>query len=176
VKTYIREDLTLLAYFLSQFIGDIAQDAGDVSDQAVSTRQWLHDHNAGVLPDVPEEDLNPILYPRSDLSDIDEATREFYEAVFSLREFRDPKVERLADVLNRYDDEKVLVFTQYRATADYVHRTLLNDLTRLLQRRIVLSSKAVTTTSKTSFSGSHRKPQGTSKHWLNLANRNYNML
>jgi len=127
VKTYIREDLTLLAYFLSQFIGDIAQDAGDVSDQAVSTRQWLHDHNAGVLPDVPEEDLNPILYPRSDLSDIDEATREFYEAVFSLREFRDPKVERLADVLNRYDDEKVLVFTQYRATADYVHRTLLND-------------------------------------------------
>lgn len=127
VKTYIREDLTLLAYFLSQFIGDIAQDAGDVSDQAVSTRQWLHDHNAGDLPDVPEEELNPILYPRSELSDIDEATREFYEAVFSLREFRDPKIERLADVLNGYDDEKILVFSQYRATADYVHRRLLNN-------------------------------------------------
>ncbi|KOX94257.1 helicase-related protein [Halorubrum tropicale] len=127
VKTYIREDLTLIAYFLSQFIGDIAQDSGDVSNQAVSTRQWLHEHNAGVLPDVPEEDLNPILYPRSDLSDVDGETREFYEAVFSLREFRDPKVERLTDVLNGYDDEKVLVFTQYRATADYVHRALLND-------------------------------------------------
>ncbi|WP_254278623.1 helicase-related protein [Haloarcula marina] len=127
VKTYIREDLTLLAYFLSQFIGDVARDAGDVSDHAVSTRQWLHDHNAGVLPDVPEEELNPILYPRSDLSNVDEATREFYEAVFSLREFRDPKVERLANVLNGYDDEKVLIFTQYRATADYVHRTLLNS-------------------------------------------------
>ncbi|WP_026046262.1 helicase-related protein [Halorubrum sp. T3] len=127
VKTYIREDLTLLAYFLSQFIGDIAQDSGDVSDQAVATRQWLHEHNAGVLPDVPEDELNPILYPRSDLSDVDGATREFYEAVFSLREFRDPKVERLVDVLNGYDDEKVLVFTQYRATADYVHRTLLDD-------------------------------------------------
>ncbi|OYR72598.1 helicase-related protein [Halorubrum ezzemoulense] len=127
VKTYIREDLTLIAYFLSQFIGDIAQDSGDVSDQAVSTRQWLHEHNAGVLPDVPEEELNPILYPRSDLSDVDGETREFYEAVFSLREFRDPKVERLTDVLNGYDDEKVLVFTQYRATADYVHRALLND-------------------------------------------------
>jgi len=127
VKTYIREDLTLLAYFLSQFIGDIARDAGDVSDHAVSTRQWLHDHNAGVLPDVPEEDMNPILYPRSDLSNVDEATREFYEAVFSLREFRDPKIERLADVLNGYDEEKVLVFTQYRATADYVHRALLNN-------------------------------------------------
>jgi len=53
VKTYIREDLTLLAYFLSQFIGDVARDAGTVSDATVSTRQWLHDHNAGVLPDVP---------------------------------------------------------------------------------------------------------------------------
>jgi len=127
VKAYIREDLTLLAYFLSQFIGDVARDAGDVSDHAVSTRQWLHDHNAGVLPDVPEEELNPILYPRSDLSNVDEATREFYEAVFSLREFRDPKVERLANVLNGYNDEKVLIFTQYRATADYVHRTLLNS-------------------------------------------------
>ena len=36
VKTYIREDLTLIAYFLSQFIGDVAHDAGDVSDQAQS--------------------------------------------------------------------------------------------------------------------------------------------
>ncbi|MFD1643850.1 helicase-related protein [Halohasta litorea] len=127
VKTYIREDLTLLAYFLSQFIGDVARDSGDVNDQAVSTRQWLHDHNAGVLPDVPEEELNPILYPQSDLNEVDEATREFYDAVFSLREFRDPKIDRLADVLNGYDDEKVLIFTQYRATADYVHRTLLNN-------------------------------------------------
>ncbi len=127
VKTHIREDLTLLAYFLSQFIGDVARDSGDVSDQAVSTRQWLHEHNAGVLPDVPEDKLNPILYPRSDLSEVDEATREFYDAVFSLREFRDPKIDRLADVLNGYDDEKVLIFTQYRATADYVHRTLLNN-------------------------------------------------
>ncbi len=127
VKTHIREDLTLLAYFLSQFIGDVARDSGDVSDQAVATRQWLHEHNAGVLPDVPEDDLNPILYPRSDLSEVDEATSEFYEAVFSLREFRDPKIDRLADVLNGYDDKKVLIFTQYRATADYVHRTLLNN-------------------------------------------------
>ncbi len=127
VKTHIREDLTLVAYFLSQFIGDVARDSGDVSDQAVSTRQWLHEHNAGVLPDVPEDELNPILYPQSDLSEVDEATREFYDAVFSLREFRDPKIDRLADVLNGYDDEKVLIFTQYRATADYVYRTLLDN-------------------------------------------------
>ena len=126
VKQYVREDLTLLAYFLSQFIGDVAYDAGEVSDHAVATRQWLTDHNAGILPEVPEEGEEPILYPRSDLSDVDGGTREFYEAVFSLREFRDPKIDKLADVLNDHD-KKVLIFTQYRATADYVYRTLRDN-------------------------------------------------
>jgi len=126
VKTYIREDLTLIAYFLTQFIGDVARDAGKVNDQTVQIRQWLHEHNAGVLPDVPEDDMNPVLYPRSDLSDVDSATRDFYEAVFALREFRDPKIDRLAEVLNTHD-QKVLIFTQYRATADYVYRTLRNN-------------------------------------------------
>jgi superfamily II DNA or RNA helicase len=126
VKTYIREDLTLLAYFLTQFIGDVARDAGDVSDHAVTVRQWLHDHNAGTLPSVPEEEVNPVLYPRSDLSEVDSATRDFYEAVFSLREFRDPKIDRLAKVLQNHD-QKVLIFTQYRGTADYVYRTLRDN-------------------------------------------------
>lgn len=126
VKTYVREDLALIAYFLSQFISDVAKDAGDVSDYAVATRQWLHEHNAGVLPTVPEDETNPILYPRSDLSEVDSATRDFYEAVFSLRRFRDPKIDRLAAVLNEHRD-KVLIFTQYRATADYVYRTLLEN-------------------------------------------------
>ncbi len=126
IVTYIREDLTLLAYFLSQFIGDVSHDSDNVNDLAVSTRQWLHDHNVGVLPEVPEEEVNPILYPQSDLSGVDTATHDFYEAVFSLREFRDPKVDRLADVLTNHD-QKVLVFTQYRATADYVYRTLRDN-------------------------------------------------
>ncbi len=126
VITYIREDLTLLAYFLSQFIGDVSHDSGTVSDLSVSTRQWLHEHNAGILPDIPEDELNPILYPHSDLRDVDAVTHDYYEAVFSLREFRDPKVDRLADVLNDHD-QKVLIFTQYRATADYVYRTLRDN-------------------------------------------------
>ncbi|MWG35403.1 helicase-related protein [Halomarina oriensis] len=126
VRTYVQEDLTLLSYFLAQFIGDVARDAGDVSDQAVSTRQWLTDHNAGVLPDISEEETNPILYPGSDLSDVDSSTQAFYEAVFSLREFRDPKIDRLAKVLTEHD-QKVLIFTQYRATAEYVYRTLCNN-------------------------------------------------
>ena len=57
---------------------------------------------------------------------MDVGTREFYEAVFSLRGFRDPKIDKLADVLN-YHDKKVLIFTQYRATADYVYRTLRDN-------------------------------------------------
>ena len=126
VKNYIYEDLTLLAYFLTQFIGDVARDTGDVSDQAVTVRQWLHDHNAGTLPEIPEEGMNPVLYPESDLSEVDTATKDFYEAVFSLREFRDPKIDRLANVLQNHD-QKVLIFTQYRGTADYVYRTLRDN-------------------------------------------------
>jgi superfamily II DNA or RNA helicase/HKD family nuclease len=126
VKTYIREDLTLLAYFLSRFIGRVARDSGAIADLEVELEQWLADHGAAVLPNVPENDLNPILYPRHDLSEADSATLDFYQAVFALREFRDPKIELLADVLNGYD-QKVLVFTQYRATADYVYRTLVEN-------------------------------------------------
>ncbi|APX96384.1 helicase-related protein [Natronorubrum daqingense] len=126
VKRYIREDLTLLAYFLSQFIGDVAHDAGDVSDHAVETRSWLHEHGAGTLPEVPEEERDPVLYPDNDLSNVDGATREFYESVFSLRKFRDPKIDRLAEILGAYD-KKTLVFTQYRGTAEYVHRALRED-------------------------------------------------
>jgi len=126
VKTYVREDLTLLAYFLSRFVGRVAEDAGGVADAEVALEEWLSEVDAGTLPTVPDDDPNPILYPHSDLSDADVATRDFYEAVFSLRAFRDPKIDRLADVLDDYD-QKVLIFTQYRATADYVHRTLVED-------------------------------------------------
>lgn len=126
VKQYIREDLTLLAFFLSQFIGDVAQDADHVSDLAVQTRQWLTEHRAGMLPQVPEDVEHPALYPDADLTEVGDATQDFYEAVFRLREFRDPKIELLGEVLAEYD-KKVIVFTQYRATADYVHRALLNN-------------------------------------------------
>ena len=126
IRNYIREDLTLLAYFLTQFIGDVARDAETVRDQAVTVRQWLHEHDAGVLPDVPEEELNPTLYPHSDLTSVETSTEEFYEAVFALSGFRDPKIDRLADVL-RSHDQKVLIFTQYRGTADYVYRTLRDN-------------------------------------------------
>jgi len=126
VRTYIREDLALVAHFLSMFIGDVAEHDDDIRDLSVTTRQWLSQRGANGIPDVPEEELNPILYPTSDLSDVDEATREFYESVFALRSFRDPKIDEMAEVLHEHD-QKVLVFTQYRATADYVYRSLRDD-------------------------------------------------
>ncbi|WP_049972543.1 helicase-related protein [Haladaptatus cibarius] len=126
VKSYIREDLTLLAYFLQHFIGDIARNAGNLNDHAVRVRGWLEEHDAIGLPTVPEDDLNPVLYPQSDLDDVDTATEEFYESVFELQKFRDPKIDRLANVLTQYD-QKVLIFTQYRATADYIHRMLRDN-------------------------------------------------
>jgi len=46
--------------------------------------------------------------------------------VFRLREFRDPKIDELANVLQN-NEGKVLIFTQYRATADYVYRSLRDD-------------------------------------------------
>lgn len=126
VRTYIREDLALVAHFLSMFIGDVAEQDDDIRDHSVMTRQWLSQQGANGIPDVPEEELNPILYPTSDLSDVDEATREFYESVFAQRSFRDPKIDEMADVLHEHD-QKVLIFTQYRATADYVYRSLRDD-------------------------------------------------
>ncbi len=126
VKQYIREDLTLLAYFLSRFVGRVAKDAGGVADTEVQLEQWLTDRKANRVPEVPEDEMNPILYPAADLSDADEATHDFYEAVFATRDFRDPKIDRLREVLQNHN-QKILIFTQYRATADYVHRTLVGD-------------------------------------------------
>lgn len=126
VKQYVREDLTLLAYFLSRFVGRVAEDAGGVADAEVELEQWLAEHGADQVPEVPEEELNPILYPGADLADADHATQDFYEAVFTTRDFRDPKIDRLNKVLHGHD-QKVLIFTQYRATADYVHRILVGD-------------------------------------------------
>ncbi|WP_256948719.1 helicase-related protein [Halorubrum ezzemoulense] len=126
VKRYIREDLTLLAYFLSQFIGRVANDAGSVADAEVELNAWLTDNGVVTLPEVDENDPDAILFPHTTLEDADEETLEFFRAVFSLREFRDPKIDRLAEVLNQRD-EKTLIFTQYRATADYVHRTLVEN-------------------------------------------------
>ncbi|WP_411967892.1 helicase-related protein [Haloferax sp. YSSS75] len=126
VKQRIHEDIALIAHFLTLFIGDVAENATHVNDHAVTVRQWLSRKHIGYVPDVPEDEVDPLLFPDQDLSEVEDITRDFYDAVFRLLEFRDPKMDRLNDVVNQYDD-KVLIFTQYRATADYVYRTLLND-------------------------------------------------
>lgn len=59
MKRYIREDLTLLSYFLSRFIGRVARDSGTVADLEVELEQWLVEQGATVLLDVPEDDRTP---------------------------------------------------------------------------------------------------------------------
>jgi superfamily II DNA/RNA helicase len=124
VISYIYEDLCLLAYFVSMFIGEIGEQAYQVRDNSVEMRSWLNSKGVARIPDVPEDEVNPTLYPNADLADAPKATRDFYESVFALREFRDPKIDRLVKILSE-NEGKVLVFTQYRATARYIHSSLL---------------------------------------------------
>jgi superfamily II DNA or RNA helicase/HKD family nuclease len=126
VKRQINEDLTLLSYFLSRFISDVAEDAGEVNDHSVTTRDWLRDHDAATLPEIDPETHPTSIYPVNDLTGANEATADFFESVFELQDFRDPKIDRLSDVIGNRDG-KILVFTQYRGTAEYVYRKLLND-------------------------------------------------
>ncbi len=126
VTKYIREDLTILTYFLSKFIADISKNANKVRDNSVEVRQWLEDKEVNKIPEISQDKINPEIYPGKDLSDVIEETEEFYKSVFELKEFRDPKIDELIDVYNK-EEGKVLIFTQYRATADYVYRTLLQN-------------------------------------------------
>lgn len=131
VKTYIREDLALLANFLALFIRDIIADEtarGEVSDGWAHLRGWLTDRDAQRIPPAEERDVGAMtgrIYPQSDLEGIGEASERFYEAVFWAESFRDPKLGRLADLLNGYaGEEKVLIFTEFQTTAEYLHDAL----------------------------------------------------
>jgi len=131
VKTYIREDLALLANFLALFIRDIIADDGarrEVSDGWAHLREWLTERGAQCIPPAEEHDVGAMagrVYPQSDLEGIGEASERFYEAVFRAGSFRDPKLGRLADLLNSYaGDEKVLIFSEFQTTAEYLHDAL----------------------------------------------------
>jgi superfamily II DNA or RNA helicase len=131
VKTYIREDLAILANFLALFIRDIiADDAArrEVSDGWAHLRDWLTDRDAQRIPPAEEHDVGAMtdhIYPQSDLEGIGEASERFYEAVFRSESFRDPKLGRLANLLNSYaGEEKVLIFTEFQTTAEYLHDAL----------------------------------------------------
>lgn len=131
VKMYIREDLALLANFLALFIRDIIADENarsEVSDGWAHLRGWLSDRGAQRIPPAEERDVGAMagrIYPQADLEGIGEASERFYEAVFWAESFRDPKLTRIADLLNSYaGDEKVLIFTEFQTTAEYLHDAL----------------------------------------------------
>lgn len=132
IVTYVQEDLTLLSYFLSMFISQVAAEPGRLSDLSVTVNQWLGQNGLSGIPDVPEGEVNPRIYPGHTFGDVIGETREFYEEVFKLTRFRDPKVDELCDVIDSYD-KKVLIFTQYRATADYVYESLKRQSDRVTE-------------------------------------------
>lgn len=124
VVHYVREDLSLLAYFLAMFISQVSEEKeAKLDDLTVGVNQWLGANGLYGIPEVPEEEFNPELYPADAVSNVVDETEDFYETIFSLQQFRDPKINELQDVIESHD-KKVLVFTQYRATADYVYETL----------------------------------------------------
>jgi superfamily II DNA or RNA helicase/HKD family nuclease len=134
VKTYIREDLALLANFLALFIRDIIADdvaRREVSDGWAHLREWLTERGVQRIPPAEEHNVGAMagrIYPQSDLEGIGEASERFYEAVFWAESFRDPKLGRLADLLNGYAGvEKVLIFSEFQTTAEYLHDALTDQ-------------------------------------------------
>ncbi len=134
VKTYIREDLALLANFLALFIRDIIADdtaRREVSDGWAHLREWLTERGTQRIPPAEEHGVGAMsgrIYPQSDLEGIGEASERFYEAVFWAESFRDPKLGRLADLLNGYaGDEKVLIFSEFQTTAEYLYDALTDQ-------------------------------------------------
>ncbi|SEP11415.1 SNF2 family N-terminal domain-containing protein [Halorientalis persicus] len=128
--TYVQEDLTLLAYFLAMFISQVAEQPGELGDLSVTINQWLGQNGLSGIPDMPDDEINPRIYPGQSLDNVIEKTQDFYDAVFSLKRFRDPKIDELCEVIDSYD-KKILVFTQYRATADYVYESLRRESSKV---------------------------------------------
>lgn len=135
IKAYVREDLALLSVFLKEFVPDIAADrdmGNTVADEWANLRAWLRERNADRLPVGDSEDSGGFdgrVYPGSDLNGIEDEARAFYDAVFRLQTFRDPKIDQIVDLLDDRAGQKVLIFTQYQATAQYLHRTLVDERT-----------------------------------------------
>lgn len=124
VKDFIREDLVLLSYFVSQFIKETRKKDTDIDVKILALKSWLEEKGLDRIPTVYEEDER--FYPDVDLSDAIEMTKDFYKTIFEFDEFDDPKLDCLVDIINSVGNEKLLLFTQYRATADYVYNTLLS--------------------------------------------------
>jgi SNF2 family DNA or RNA helicase len=126
VKHFIQEDLVLLAYFASLFITGIAPENQPVNQAKQQTDNWLKENGFDHIPDVEPTEYDQRIYPDKDLQNAVEDLQTFYETIFDIETFHDTKIDLLRDTLNDTDG-KAVIFTQYRATADYIYQSLLND-------------------------------------------------
>ncbi len=126
VIKFIREDLAMLSHFASQFVTGIAPQDEELNDLKHTTDNWLREKGLNKIPDVPPTKYDEVVYPGTDLEDAVEELEPFYNRIFDIQEFKDTKVDRLAKVLNKQDG-KTIIFTQYRATADYIYDQLLDS-------------------------------------------------
>ncbi len=134
VKSFIYEDISILANFASEFISGIAPSDEKINEEKHKVDNWLREKGIYRIPDVETKEYDTPIYPNIDLEDSFEKLESFYETMFDIKDFKDTKIDRLVDLLSQKEG-KAVIFSQYRATADYVYKRLLED------ERLVLSEE-----------------------------------
>jgi superfamily II DNA/RNA helicase len=124
VKHFIYEDLIMLSKFVSMFISGISPQNEEVNDAKHEVDNWLRNNGFDQVPEVESTDYDQKIYPNKDVKDALDDLSGFYKEVFKIEDFKDTKVELLADTLEEIDG-KAVIFTQYKATADYIYNALL---------------------------------------------------
>ncbi|MFB6245480.1 MAG: helicase-related protein [Candidatus Nanohaloarchaea archaeon] len=125
VKHFIAEDLAFLAKFVSMFISGIAPENKAVNDAKHEIDNWLREQGFDTIPDVEATEYDQAIYPEKNLDDAVDDLSGFYTTVLDIESFKDTKADMLANVLSSIEG-KAVIFTQYKATADYIYDILVD--------------------------------------------------
>jgi superfamily II DNA or RNA helicase/HKD family nuclease len=126
VKNFIYEDFIMLSKFVSMFASGIAPENHELIEKTHDVKNWLRRNDFNSIPDADGDMYDERVFPGRDVDDSLDKLEGFYQSIFSISEFKDTKVELLRDTLNDIEG-KAVVFTQYKATADYIYDYLVND-------------------------------------------------
>ncbi len=133
VRNFIYEDFIMLAKFVSMFVSGIAPENHELDEMTHEVQNWLRRNNFDRIPDVDGDMYDERVFPNEDVEGSLEELEGFYQSVFSIEEFKDTKIDLLKDTLNDIDG-KAVIFTQYKATADYVYDALIKSSDSPLNR------------------------------------------
>lgn len=126
VKNFIYEDFIMLSKFVSMFASGIVPENHELIDKTHDVKNWLRRNDFDSIPDVDGDMYDERVFPGRDVDNSLDKLEGFYQSIFSISEFKDTKVELLRDTLNDIEG-KAVIFTQYKATADYIYDYLVND-------------------------------------------------